>query len=119
MAWYPFDQQTCLIEMITDGVLDNYAQLVPGILDFSGRKELTQYYVKSFTIAKDRIQSKKGIVISVTLGRRLLGTFLTIFFPTILLNVIGYSTNYFKEFFFEVRIFCVYLLLFIKVPFHQ
>ena len=35
------------------------------------------------------------------LGRRLLGTFLTIFFPTILLNVIGYSTNYFKEFFFE------------------
>ena len=112
MAWYPFDQQTCLIEMITDGVLDNYAQLVPGILDFSGRKELTQYYVKSFTIAKDRIQSKKGIVISVTLGRRLLGTFLTIFFPTILLNVIGYSTNYFKEFFFEVRIFCVHLQLF-------
>ena len=50
----------------------------------------------------NKIQSKKGVVISVTLGRRLLGTFLTIFFPTILLNLIGYSTNYFKEFFFEV-----------------
>ena len=102
MAWYPFDQQTCLIEMITDGVLDNYADLVPGILDFSGKKELTQYFVKTFKISKDKIQAKKGVVISVTLGRRLLGTFLTIFFPTILLNVIGYSTNYFKEFFFEV-----------------
>ena len=102
MAWYPFDQQTCLIEMLTDGVLDNYADLVPGILDFSGKKELTQYYVKNFKISKNKIQSKKGVVISVTLGRRLLGTFLTIFFPTILLNLIGYSTNYFKEFFFEV-----------------
>merc|ERR550519_1612358 len=47
----------------------------------------------------------KGVlVVSVTLGRRLLGTFLTIFFPTILLNVIGYSTNFFKAFFFEAVI---------------
>ena len=46
--------------------------------------------------------NKEAVVFSITLGRRLLGTFLTIFFPTILLNVIGYSTNYFKEFFFEV-----------------
>ena len=103
MAWYPFHQQTCLIEMISDGVLENYADLVPGIVDFSGKKELTQYFVKNFKMAKANIKSKGGVVISVTLGRRLLGTFLTIFFPTILLNVIGYSTNYFKEFFFEGR----------------
>ena len=101
MAWYPFDQQTCLIEMISDGVLDNYADLVPGIIEFSGKKELTQYFVKSFEMTRGKIKSKEGVVISVTLGRRLLGTFLTIFFPTILLNLIGYSTNYFKEFFFE------------------
>ena len=31
-----------------------------------------------------------------------LGTFLTIFFPTILLNLISHATNFFKEFFFEV-----------------
>ena len=24
MAWYPFDQQTCKVEMVLDGVLDNY-----------------------------------------------------------------------------------------------
>merc|ERR1719445_2988343 len=47
---------------------------------------------------------KEGVVVSITLGRRLLGTFLTIFFPTILLNVIGYSTNHFKAFFFEAVI---------------
>merc|ERR1719445_1132745 len=47
---------------------------------------------------------KEGVVVTITMGRRLLGTFLTIFFPTILLNVIGYSTNFFKEFFFEAVI---------------
>ena len=102
MAWYPFDQQTCFIETIMDGVLDNYADLVPGELTFSGKKELTQYFVKSFDIKKKKIQGRKSVTISITLGRRLLGTFLTVFFPTILLNVIGYSTNFFKEFFFEV-----------------
>ena len=99
MAWYPFDQQ---VEMLMDGVLDNYADLIPGELEFSGPKELTQYFIKNYVIKQRKIQTKKAVVVSITLGRRLLGTFLTIFFPTILLNVIGYSTNYFKAFFFEV-----------------
>ena len=107
MAWYPFDQQTCHVEMLLDGVLDNYADLLPGDLEFSGPKELTQYFVKNFEIKKGEIKTKAGVVVSITLGRRLLGTFLTIFFPTILLNVIGYSTNHFKAFFFEVG--CIFL----------
>ena len=100
MAWYPFDQQVCHVEMLMDGVLYNYADLLSGNLDFSGPKELTQYFIKNFVIKKQKIKTKEGVVVSITLGRRLLGTFLTIFFPTILLNVIGYSTNYFKAFFF-------------------
>ena len=89
--------------MLLDGVLDNYADLLPGGINFSGPKELTQYFVKNFEIKKDKLKTKDAVVVSITLGRRLLGTFLTIFFPTILLNVIGYSTNYFKAFFFEVK----------------
>ena len=103
MAWYPFDQQTCTVEMLLDGVLDNYADLQSGGIKFSGPKELTQYFVKNFEIRNDKVKTKDSVIVSITLGRRLLGTFLTIFFPTILLNVIGYSTNYFKAFFFEVR----------------
>ena len=102
MAWYPFDIQTCRIEMQLDGVLDNYADLLPGDVEFTGPKELTQYFVKKYQINSGKIQGKHAIVVSVTLGRRLLGTFLTIFFPTILLNLIGHATNFFKEFFFEV-----------------
>ena len=103
MAWYPFDIQTCQIIMVMDGVLDNYADLLPGDLNFSGPRELTQYFVQQFKIEKTTIQMKDTVTVSITLGRRLLGTFLTIFFPTILLNIIGYSTNFFKAFFFEVQ----------------
>ena len=102
MAWYPFDQQVCHVEMVMDGVLDKDADLQPGSLLFSGPKELTQYFIKDTFIRKSQVQTKVAVVISITLGRRLLGTFLTVFFPTILLNVIGYSTNFFKAFFFEV-----------------
>ena len=104
MAWYPFDQQTCTMQLLLDGVLDNYADLVPGVLNFKGKQELTQYFVKEFSIKRSKIQTKNSVVISVTFGRRLLGIFLTIFFPTILLNIIGYATNFFKEFFFEAVI---------------
>ena len=102
MAWYPFDIQTCSIEMQLDGVLDNYADLLPGGVEFTGPQELTQYFVKDYQIKSGKIQAKHAVIVSVTLGRRLLGTFLTIFFPTILLNLIGHATNFFKEFFFEV-----------------
>ena len=94
MAWYPFDTQTCRIEMVMDGVLDNYATLLPGGVNFTGPKELTQYYVQDFQIKMETISEKPGVVVSMTLGRRLLGTFLTIFFPTILLNVIGHKSCY-------------------------
>ena len=103
MACYPFDIQTCQIIMVMDGVLDNYADLLPGDLNFSGPRELTQYFVQQFKIEKTTIKMKDTVTVSITLGRRLLGTFLTIFFPTILLNIIGYSTNFFKAFFFEVE----------------
>ena len=39
--------------------------------------------------------------VSITFGRRLLGTILTVYLPTVLLNVIGHATNFFKPFFFE------------------
>ena len=39
--------------------------------------------------------------VEVVIRRRLLSLILTTFLPTVLLNIIGHMTNYFKEFFFE------------------
>ena len=64
---------------------------------------------------------KRGVRISVTLGRRLLGVLLTVYFPTVLLNLIGHGKNFFKPFFFEavvtVNLTCMLVLttMFINV----
>ena len=40
----------------------------------------------------------------VILGRRLIGTVLTVYFPTIIMVIISHTTNYFKPFFFEADV---------------
>ena len=42
--------------------------------------------------------------VKVVMGRRLLGVFMTVYMPTILINLIGHSTNYFSEMYFEATI---------------
>ena len=73
MQWYPFDQQTCSVELIMDGVLDSYAELFPAGVVFTGPQELTQYFVKNYKMKRMKKRGKEGILVSITLGRRLLG----------------------------------------------
>ena len=54
-----------------------------------------------YSIGETRLKNPKGLSISITFGRRLLGTILTVYLPTVLLNMIGHATNFFKPFFFE------------------
>ena len=58
------------------------------------------------------------------MGRNLLTILLTIFVPTVLLNMISYSTNFFNPFFFEASVtvnltaMLVLTTLFINVSVH-
>ena len=45
-----------------------------------------------------------GVRVDVVLGRRILSNILTVYVPTILLNLMGHVTVYFKPFFFEAII---------------
>ena len=101
MRWYPFDAQTCLMIMKLGGGTNKLVSLSPGLLRYLGPEELTQYYVKKYSMGETSVENEKGLSISITFGRRLLGTILTVYLPTVLLNVIGHATNFFKPFFFE------------------
>ena len=69
----------------------------------SGPTELTQYFIRgSKLFMKKANGGLYSVVFELSLGRRLTAVSLTAFLPTILLNVIGHGTNYFKDFFFEV-----------------
>ena len=49
-----------------------------------------------------RVDQETGsVVVEVQLGRRLMGNLMTIYMPTILLNIIGHSTNYIQTSYFE------------------
>ena len=101
MRWYPFDAQTCFMVMKLGGGSERLVALEPGLLQYLGPKELTQYYVKKYLIGEANLENTRGLSVSITFGRRLLGTILTVYLPTVLLNVIGHATNFFKPFFFE------------------
>ena len=47
------------------------------------------------------INIKSFIVVDIWLGRKLLSPITTVYTPTVLLNIIGHITHYFKPFFFE------------------
>ena len=121
MRYYPFDIQVCTVDLVIDGNTAKFVDLLPGNLTYSGGTDLAQYYIMSQQIYKKLIKGKQGVQVSITLGRRLLGTMLTVYVPTVLLNIIGHATNYFKEFFFEavvtINLTCMLVLvtLFISV----
>ena len=121
MRFYPFDIQVCTIDLVIPGNTAKFIDLLPGKLKYSGSKDLAQYYIMAQDIYTTDIKGKLGVQISITLGRRLLGTILTVYVPTVLLNIIGHSTNFFKEFFFEavvtinLTVMLVLVTLFISV----
>ena len=41
------------------------------------------------------------VAVNIWLGRKLLSVITTVYTPTVLLNIIGHITHYFKPFFFE------------------
>ena len=101
MRWFPFDTQTCFMVLKLGGGADKLVSLSPGDLEYLGPEELTQYYVKNYMIEETSSNGINVLRVSITFGRRLLGTILTVYLPTILLNIIGHATNFFKPFFFE------------------
>ena len=115
MQFYPFDIQLCTVDMVMAGSAAKFIDLLPGNLSYSGAKELSQYYIMDQEIVAAEIKGKAGVKVSVILGRKLLGNILTVYVPTILLNIIGHSTNYFKSFFFEavvtVNLTCMLVLV--------
>ena len=82
--------------------LNDFVKLISNGQQNLGPTELTQYFIWNTEMSIELINGdQQAANFKITLGRRLLGTLLTIFLPTVLLNIIGHSTNYFKDFFFE------------------
>ena len=77
-----------------DGNSDMFVDLSPGTIEYNGPIDLAQYYIRSKSIGS--VDMDNMVAIEFSFGRRLLSTFLSTYVPTLLLNIIALSTNYFK-----------------------
>ena len=69
MAWYPFDTQRCSMVFVGDRNSEDFLEFQIKQLNFLGRRELTQYFVKKDSIFKSSVDGRKAIQIEIELGR--------------------------------------------------
>ena len=100
----------------TEGNSGEFVELVPSELNYLGPQDLTQYFIRQTSINR----TVTGFIkVEVVLGRRLLGTVLTVYIPTILLVIIAHMTNYFKPFFFEAVVAVNLTVLLVRLCLHH
>ena len=63
---------------------------------------MLQYLVLTWKIDSHQFEKNvNGVRVTIVFGRKILNQVLTIYLPTCLIIAIVYSTNFFKDFFFE------------------
>ena len=78
-------------------------EITPHIITMKSETVLTQYIITNWTLEyKNTSDISAGIKMTLVLKRRILNAILTVYLPTILVLIIVYATNFFKDFFFEV-----------------
>ena len=104
LQWYPFDIQRCSMIMEVTKTASPLIKLISKDLEYLGKKFLTQYEVLGTVMDTQAVGKTQQLIVEITLGRQLLGTILNVFIPTIVLNLISYTTNFYKDDFFETVI---------------
>ena len=86
---FPFDRQECYIEIFYDGTEAKFIELMGKKLTFNGRENVNQYTLEAPLMIK-----KKGnsIINLVKFTRLPYNIMLTIFLPTILINLVRQYT---------------------------
>ena len=104
MQWYPFDLQVCQAIFGSQKDQLKFIHLESENIEYIGSTDLTQYYLRGKNQKTETVRGHQTVVVELMFGRRLLSLILTVFTPTVLLNLIGHSANFFKPFFFEAVI---------------
>ena len=90
LKWFPFDHQTCNMEVTFPKFYEHFVRLNPEGVEYHGDKdEMTEYSVDKMLFCSKGNGTR--LVLVVTLGRPLLGSVLTTFLPTLLLFIIRFS----------------------------
>ena len=93
----------CTVNLIVRKLETSVMAITPHLLDMESETVLTQYLITNWTLTYNNASNvDAGIKMTLVLKRRILNAILTVYLPTILVLIIVYATNFFKDFFFEL-----------------
>ena len=102
---YPFDKQTCSIDIETSGLDRTTLRLKPGKLSMQQKRDMTLFRMNSWSLDyKNESAPEEGISMTIVLRRKILSEMMSTFLPSILLLMITFVTTFFKPFFFEAAL---------------
>ena len=98
---YPFDTQECTVNLRIGEYETQFIEIIPKAIEMKEETLLTQFLITDWKLEyKKKRTISEGIHIKIVLKRRINNAILTIYLPTILILIIVYATNFFKDFFF-------------------
>ena len=98
LHWYPFDTQICYLDIQPSKDSKKILQFITNEFKYEGPRDLMEYNVKKIAML---MMDDGTLRVEIHVQRRLMSLILTAFLPTIILNIMGHMSNYFKEDFFE------------------
>ena len=120
LQYYPFDTQICKVDLQVEEFDKRNVELIPDNMDLLTDTELTQYYIKAWSldyndpsilyfILKKKLISilelpTNGLKMEIVFKRRLTNEILTTYLPSFLLLLMSYATTFFKPIYFEASV---------------
>ena len=120
LQYYPFDTQICKVDLQVEEFDKRNVELIPDNMDLLTDTELTQYYIKAwsldyndpsilyFILKKNLISilelPTNGLKMEIVFKRRLTNEILTTYLPSFLLLLMSYATTFFKPIYFEASV---------------
>ena len=80
-------------------------ELVPDTMELLTDTELTQYYIQTWSLDYNHVDSpSNGLKMEIVFKRRLTNELLTTYLPSFLLVLMCYATSFFKPIYFEAAV---------------
>ena len=93
LHWYPFDTQTCHMDIRLAHQIEQFIHLQVESYSYEGPMDTTRYTINNITMG---VEDDGKLRVTVRIQRRLFSHIMKNFFPTVIINIIGHKSNYYK-----------------------
>lgn len=102
---YPFDKQTCSIDIRTSDLDSSTLRLSPKKLWMEQSVDMTLFHMDHWELVfKNKSAPEEGVSMTIVLRRKILSEMMGTYLPSILLMMITFATTFFKPYFFEAAL---------------